>query len=411
MIATKELLEKYARLAVRTGINLQKGQKVIINAELACAEFARMCAKAAYEAGAAGVEMDWTDEESARLRYLNSTEEYLTTIPQWYVDKADYQDDQDFAYLYIDSDDPDAFAGVPAERIAMAQTARRKAIKRHGDNVSCNRVSWSIVALPTEKWAKKVFPGCTAEEAMDRLYDAIFKAVRLYEEDPVKAWEDHLAKLQERAKWLTEQKFDALRVTTGLGTDLTVGLADDHIWGLGGEERSNGAHQPFVANMPTEEVFTAPHNKKINGVVKSSMPLNYNGQLIDGMSFTFENGKVVDFDATLGKDVLSHLLDTDAGARSLGEVALVPCKSPIYESGIFFYNTLFDENASCHLALGSCYPTCIKNGAALTNEDVDALGGNDSAIHVDFMFGTDDLTVTGLRGDEEIPVFVKGNWA
>ena len=411
MIATKELLEKYARLAVETGINLQPGQKVIINAELSCAEFARLCAKAAYEAGAAGVEMDWTDEESARLRYLNSTEEYLTTIPQWYVDKADYQDDQDFAYLYIDSDDPDAFAGVPAERIAMAQTARRKAIKRHGDNVSCNRISWSIVALPTEKWAKKVFPGCTAEEAMDKLYDAIFKAVRLYEEDPVKAWEDHLANLQKRAGWLNEQNFDALHITSGLGTDLMVGLAKDHLWGLGGEERSNGLHQPFVANMPTEEVFTTPHNKNINGVVKSSMPLNYNGQMIEGMSFTFENGRVVDFDATVGKDVLQHLLDTDEGARSLGEVALVPCKSPIYESGIFFYNTLFDENASCHLALGSCYPTCIKNGADKTREEVDALGGNDSAIHVDFMFGTDDLTVTGIKDGKEIPVFVKGNWA
>jgi len=409
----KEKLQKYAEITVKMGLHLREGQKVRILSDIACAEFARMCALEAYKAGSTGVVFDWTDDRSAKYKYLYADDHFVMDTQPFVLDRLLFMDKEDYAYLWIDSMDPFAYEGADPERVSKAQTAYRKAIRPHSLNTSGNRVTWSIVAIPSPGWAKTVFPDAKDDdEAVERLYDAIFKAVRLDEDDPVAAWNSHMKTLETNAAWLNEMDFEAIHIQTGIGTDLTVGLAKDNLFCAARDRRANADMRWFIPNMPTEEVFGTPDKNNINGHVKSSMILNHDGSLVKGLELWFENGRIVKYDAEEGIETLKGIIETDEGARSLGEIALVPTKSPISESGIFFYNTLFDENAACHLAIGDSYPSCIKNGTELSREELTARGANESAIHVDFMFGTPDATITGITKDgRRVPIFVNGNWA
>ena len=409
----KAKLQKYAEITVKMGLHLREGQKVRILSDISTAEFARMCALEAYKAGSTGVTFEWTDDASVKYAFQYADDHFVMDTPQWIVDRFRYMDDEDYAYLWIDSMDPNAYEGAPAERVAKGLSARRKAIRAHSENTAGNRVTWSIVAIPSPAWARTVFPDAKDdEEAVEKLYEAIFMAVRLDSPDPVAAWETHMKTLWDNANWLNEMDFKAIHIKTGIGTDLTVGLARDNVFCAALEHRANADKRWFIPNMPTEEVFGTPDKDNSNGYVKSSMILNHNGSLVKGLELWFENGRVVKYDAEEGKETLKGILDTDDGAKSLGEIALVPTKSPISESGIFFYNTLFDENASCHLAIGDSYPSCIKNGTELSKEERLARGANDSATHVDFMYGTPDATITGITKDgRKVPIFIDGNWA
>ena len=296
---------------------------------------------------------------------------------------------------------------MPSEKLAAVSKKKSKLLKAFSDEVMSNGIRWCVVSVPTESWAKKIFPA--AADPVEELSSAIEKTMRLDEKNPLEAWQKHIATLNRRAEFMNAKNFEYLHYTSANGTDLMLGLAENHVWVSAQEKAKDGV--PFVANMPTEEIFTAPHKDKINGVVKSALPLSYNGQIIENFSFTFKRGKVVDFSAEKGYDVLKKLLETDAGTLSLGEAALIGKNSPIAKSGILFLNTLFDENASCHLALGKGYPTTVKGGAEMTVKELKKLGVNDSVEHVDFMIGSPDLSVTGIGYDKsETPLFVDGEW-
>ncbi len=297
---------------------------------------------------------------------------------------------------------------VDPKRMSRLNKVASGALEYYRTRMMSNKNVWCVASIPTEAWAKKVFPN--AEQPMDELWDAIFKATRVDQDDPIQAWKDHQSNLNEKLDFLNGHTFTSLRYKNSIGTDVLVDLPEGHVWFGGGDAAPQGHF--FVANMPTEEVFTLPKRDGVNGKIVSSMPLNYNGNLIENFTFVFEDGLVVDYDAEKGKDVLKELLDTDDGAKRLGEVALVPYDSPISNQKILFFNTLFDENASCHFALGKAYPTCIKGGDEMSKDDLIKAGANDSLTHVDFMVGTDDLEIIGIKADgTEITVFNKGNFA
>lgn len=406
----EELLKKYATLAVKTGVNLQKGQLLVVNSPVDCAEFARVVTEVAYEAGAKEVFISWSDEKVGRLTFLNADEEVFETVPQWIVDRQMYFANNGAAFLSISASDPENLKGVDSKRIATSNKSRSTALREFSEKLMSNQNSWSIVSIPTTAWATKVFKDETPEKAVELLWDAIFKIVRVDKEDPVAAWKIHTENLKNNMDFLNNKKFSKLHYTNSKGTDLWIKLPKGHLWAGGSEDTQDGV--PFIANMPTEEVFTLPDKDGIDGKVFSALPLNYAGNLIENFSLTFKDGVVVDFTAEKGAETLQHLLDTDEGARRLGEVALVPYDSPISNSGIIFFNTLFDENASCHLALGKAYPSCIENGNNLSREELSKLGVNDSLTHVDFMIGTKDLSIVGYtENEEQIQIFKEGNWA
>ena len=356
--------------------------------------------------GARIVNVRWSCEKTDRVNYLYAEEEALTDIPKWFVDSKNYLVKKGFCYVAIDAEDPSAFKDVPSEKLAAVSKKKSKLLKAFSDEVMSNGIRWCVVSVPTESWAKKIFP---AADPVEELSFAIEKTMRLDEKNPLEAWQKHIDTLNRRAEFMNAKNFEYLHYTSANGTDLMLGLAKNHVWVSAQEKAKDGV--PFVANMPTEEIFTAPHKDKINGVVKSALPLSYNGQIIENFSFTFKKGKVVDFSAEKGYDVLKKLLETDAGTLSLGEAALIGKNSPIAKSGILFLNTLFDENASCHLALGKGYPTTVKGGAEMTVKELKKLGVNDSVEHVDFMIGSPDLSVTGIGYDKsETPLFVDGEW-
>lgn len=401
-------IEKYADLLVRIGINIQKDQTLMITSPIECAEFARLAAKKAYEAGAREVVMRWTDEQSTHTKFKMANDEIFDEFPQWTVDYFNHYADKDTAFLSIAASDPELMKDVDPKRMARANKAGSIALEHYRSRMMSNKNVWCVASIPTEAWAKKVFP--ESEQPMELLWDAIYKAVRVDQEDPVSAWQAHQAHLNEKLEFLNNNAFKALRYKNSIGTDVLVNLPKDHIWFGGGDEAPQG--HVFVANMPTEEVFTMPEREGVNGKIVSSMPLNYNGNLIENFSFTFKDGLVVDFDAEKGKSVLEELLNTDDGAKRLGEVALVPYDSPISNQKILFFNTLFDENASCHFALGKAYPTCIKGGEDMDKEALIKAGANDSLTHVDFMVGTEDLEIMGIKEDgSEVLVFKNGNFA
>ncbi|HOK42566.1 MAG TPA: aminopeptidase [Thermoclostridium caenicola] len=406
----RSILEKYARLAIKTGINIQPGQIVVINAPLDCAEFARIAAETAYREGAGDVVINWYDELFQKIRYLNAPDQVFDSFPEWrrmlYVDHAR----EGAAFLSIYADDPELMREVSPERLARANKAKNTALKEYYERIMSNRNSWSIIALPTMSWASRVFPEDAPDKAIEKLWDAIIKAVRLDAADPVAVWKDHLKSLKQRLDFLNGHRFRFLKFHNSLGTDLTIELPKEHLWTGGADYTPEGVE--FIANMPTEEVFTLPLRTGVNGTAVASMPLSYNGRLIKDFSLTFKEGRIVDFKAGEGYDSLKTLIETDEGSRYLGEVALVPADSPIAKSNILFLNTLFDENASCHLAIGRAYPTNLRNGIQMSQEELDEAGVNDSIVHEDFMIGTPDMDITGILPDGgEIPVFRNGRFA
>ncbi|MBQ9734933.1 MAG: aminopeptidase [Clostridia bacterium] len=402
-----KLMSAYAELVVKIGVNVQKGQGVEIVCPTEKRDVAAELCKAAYKAGASIVRVRWNDEEIDKISYTYAETEALTEVPKWFVDRRNYLVEKGFCYIAVAADDPSAFKDIPPQKIAAVQQARSKALKKFSDAVMSNGVRWCVVSVPTASWAKCVFPDSTEPEK--DLMDAIAKTMRLNCADPVGAWEKHIETLNRRADFLNENDFEYIRFKSSNGTDLKVGLADGHLWTSAREKAKDGVH--FVANMPTEELFTAPHRLKVDGVLKSAMPLCENGQIIDGFTIKFKNGKIVDYSAEKGYQTLKHIIDTDAGTKYLGEIALIGKNSPIAKSGILFYNTLFDENASCHLAIGKGYPTTIKDGEKLTAKELKARGLNDSTEHVDFMIGTFDTSVVGIKKDgSTVTLFENGEW-
>ncbi|MGL5270384.1 MAG: aminopeptidase [Selenomonadaceae bacterium] len=406
----EQILEKYAQLVVRTGVNLQPDQLLVINAPIECAAFARKIAGAAYAAGAHDVIVSWNDEKTARIRYDMAPIAVFGEFPEWrkqlYVGYAQ----QGAAFVSIHAADPEIFSGVNPERLAAAQQAAGEALKEYRERMMTNKNSWCVVSIPTEAWARKVFPGVDPELAVEKLWQEILAAIRVNaSSNPVENWDLHLAYLEKARTFLNRQRFTRLHFKNGRGTDLQVELPEGHIWASGAEYTEDNIR--FVANMPTEEVYTLPKFDGVNGRVVGTKPFAYQGSLIENFVLDFEKGKVVNYRAEKGQEVLENLILTDAGSCRLGEVALVPVDSPISRSGILFYNTLFDENASCHLAFGKAYPTCLKNGENMTPAEREAAGINESLLHEDFMIGSEDMSVTGITADgKEIPVFREGNF-
>ena len=403
--------EEYAKLLVEVGVNIQKGQNLVISCPVDCAWFARLCAKAAYAAGCREVIMNWGDELLGREKYLHAADDVFDSVPEWRVRFSTDYARGGAAFLHIAGSDPEILKGVDQDRLVRSARSSGEAMKEYRQLQMSNAVPWSIGAIPVPSWAKKVFPGVSEEEAVNKLWDAIFTSVRVSGDGTaVQRWKEHLDTLQIRIDKLTDLRLESLHYTNSLGTDLTIRLPEDHIWGGGDSTSKAGIH--FIANMPTEEIFTAPLKNGIDGVVYSAMPLVLSGDLVDKFHFVIKEGKIVEVHAEVGEAKLKAETTLDEGASYFGEVALVPYDSPIRNQELLFYNTLFDENAACHLAFGEAYSECIKGGADMSKEELKAHGLNDSITHVDFMVGTADLSITGKTHDgREVPIFVNGNFA
>ncbi|WP_425058733.1 Aminopeptidase 2 [Sporomusa carbonis] len=403
------MLEKYARLVIKTGINIQKDQILVITSPIECAPFARLIAQIAYQEGARDVVMNWKDELFSKIRYLHAPNQVFDEFPEWQKDFYLSYVRAGAAFVSIAASDPELLKEVDPDKVMRVQKAGNHALKEYRERIMSNKNVWCVVSVPTQAWARKVFPELPGDAAVEKLWDAIGKAVRADTADPVAAWQQHANDLKKRTEYLNSKKFKMLQYKNSLGTDLQVELPDGHIW-LGGAEHTPEGRE-FIANMPTEEVFTLPAKTGVNGTVVSSKPLNYNGTLIENFSLTFKDGRIIESKAEKGHDVLSKLIETDDGSHYLGEVALVPYDSPISNSNILFYNTLFDENASCHFAIGKAYPVCIADGDTMSKEELAKTGVNDSIVHVDFMIGTPDLEITGVTAaGETLTVFEKGNF-
>lgn len=402
-------LEKYAQLIAEVGVNVQDSHTVVLTISVEQAPLARLITQKAYELGAAEVIVQWTDDIVQKEFLSHAADDRLKNIPQHKIDQVDDWIEKGASRISVVSSDPGSLAGVDAERVAAYQLASGKAMHNLRIATQSNKVSWVVAAASGTEWAKKVFPDLSAAEAQDALWDQIFKTTRVYSEDPIAAWKKHDQTLQAKADELNSEQFDSLHYTAP-GTDLTIGLPENHLWEGAGSFNVRG--EKFMANMPTEEVFTAPDSRRVDGFISSTKPLSYAGNIISGMKFTFKDGKVVDFSAEQGEEVLGKLLDTDEGAKHLGEVALVPDPSPISQSGIIFFNTLFDENASNHLAFGSAYAFNLQGGTEMSEEELIAAGINRSQTHVDFMVGSAEMNIDGIRKDgSRVPIFRNGDWA
>ena len=406
----EEKLQEYARLLVRVGLNVQRGQTLVISSPVECAYFARLCAAEAYAAGCKEVVMNWHDDALGRMKYLYADDAVFDDVPLWRRHFFNDYAQEGAAYLAISASDPENLKGVDGSRIIRAQQASGKALKEFDRLQMCSGFPWGIASIPIPSWAKTVFPEDGEERAMERLWDAIFRAVRISGDGKaVEKWQAHLKTLHARMEKLNALKFKSLHYTNALGTDLTVELPEGHIWEAGNDVTLSG--QEYIANIPTEELFTSPLKTGVNGVVYASLPLVHDGNIIDGFRFVVKDGKIVEARARQGEETLQAAIAVDEGASYFGEVALVPASSPINRSGLLFYNTLFDENAACHIAFGEAYP-CLEGGQKMTKEELKARGLNDSITHVDFMVGTPDLRIVGTTHDgREIPVFENGNFA
>lgn len=406
----KSFLIKYASLAVNIGVNIQKDNILVISSPIETAEFARLITEEAYKSGAKDVIVHYGDQKLTKIKLENSSLETISNIPEWQAESYNYYARQEACFISISASDPDGLKGVPVEKIGASQKARTSALKEYFDNSMSNKCRWCVLSVPTLSWAKKVFPKVSDDEAMESLWDVIFKTVRVDTENPVNAWEKHNTYLEEKIKFMNNNNFKSVHLKSANGTDLNIELPEGHIWAGGSEGDVNGI--PFNANIPTEEVFTLPKKTGVNGIVYSSKPLSYGGNLIDNFSITFKDGKAIDFTAETGYDVLKQMLESDEGAKYLGEVAFVPYNSPISNSKLIFFNTLFDENAACHLAFGRAYESCVKDADKYSEEELEKIGVNNSVIHVDFMIGTSDLEITGInKNGETIQIFSNGNWA
>ncbi len=404
-----EQLDKYAMLIVKTGVNVQPGQPVFVTATLESAPLVRLVAKQAYAAGASNVHIEWGDDELSRLKYEKAADEVFSQFPTWETEKRQQFVDQKAAFISIVSSSPDLLKGIDPSRIGNYQKAAGEGLQQFRRAIQADKVSWTVVAAAGVEWAKKVFPQLSEENAVSKLWQAIFDSVRLHTEDPVAAWVKHNEVLHEKAEKLNELKFQKLHYKAP-GTDLIIELHDKHLWVAAGSTNEQDIN--FMANMPTEEVFTVPLKEGVNGYVSSTKPLSYGGNIIDKFKITFEQGRITKWEATEGEQFLQKLVEIDEGSHYLGEVALVPHYSPISESNILFYNTLFDENASNHLAIGSGYAFNIEGGKKMTPEELQAHGVNASITHNDFMIGSADMDIDGIQHDGTIvPVFRKGDWA
>ena len=405
----EEKLQKYAELIVKVGVNVQPGQEVVLYINVEQQHLAHLIVKEAYKAGAGKVMIKWSDTFAQREFLEHASDEFLENVPEFAKEEAQYIADHRCCRISVMSEDPGAFGGIDQKRVAAYQSANGKALMPVRQATQNNDLSWTVVAAASPAWAERVFPDLKGEAAVDRLWEEIFKTTRIDRENPIQAWKDHDTKLHEKEDWLNKEQFSALHYTSPR-TDLTIGLPENHVWEGGGSKNAAGIE--FMANMPTEECFTAPDNRRIDGYVTSTKPLSYAGNILENMKFTFKDGKVVEATAEKGQAVLDHLLETDDGVRSLGEVSLVPDPSPISQSGITFFNTLFDENASDHLALGAAYPFNVQGGTKMNKDQLKAKGINFSQAHVDFMVGSADMNIDGIKKDGTIvPVFRNGDWA
>lgn len=403
----KPLDKKYAELLIGTGVNVQKGQTLIINADPIHHEFVEVLTEVAYQKGARKVIIEFGSEALSRLHYKYRDLKDVTEVAQWEIDKYDSYLSEDLCKLALRSPNPGIMDDVDSKVISAATQSRGVALERYQRYSMNSQGQWLVCAYPTMAWAKKVFPDLQDQEAYDKLYDQILYASRVSESnDPAQEWVKHNAQLAKQNKALNDYDFSSVHFKNSLGTDITVGLVEGHIWSGGDKPGLNGV--PFNANIPTEESFTTPDRMRVDGIVYNSLPLNNNGRLIDKFWLKFENGKVVDFDAEVGKQALEELLNTDDNSRRIGEIALVSYDSPISNLGTLFYNTLFDENASCHMALGRGYPL-IKNGGNMSKEELLERGINQALIHVDFMFGTQDMEAVGITNNESVTIISKGN--
>ncbi|HEU3272861.1 TPA: aminopeptidase [Streptococcus pneumoniae] len=401
----KENLEKYAKLLVANGINVQPGHTLALSIDVEQRELAHLIVKEAYALGAHEVIVQWTDDVINREKFLHAPMERLDNVPEYKIAEMNYLLENKASRLGVRSSDPGALNGVDADKLSASAKAMGLAMKPMRIATQSNKVSWTVAAAAGLEWAKKVFPNAASdEEAVDFLWDQIFKTCRVYEADPVKAWEEHAAILKSKADMLNKEQFSALHYTAP-GTDLTLGLPKNHVWESAGAVNAQG--EGFLPNMPTEEVFTAPDFRRADGYVTSTKPLSYNGNIIEGIKVTFKDGQIVDITAEKGDQVMKDLVFENAGAR-----ALVPDPSPISQSGITFFNTLFDENASNHLAIGAAYATSVVDGAEMSEEELEAAGLNRSDVHVDFMIGSNQMDIDGIREDgTRVPLFRNGNWA
>ena len=409
-MVTEKMYDKLAKLVVCKGANVQKDQPVIIRASVRDAAFVKKAVKYAYEAGARYVNVEWHDSDLTKMAYQYETKEVLSDMPQWKYDRTKKQHDDGACYITILSDKPGVMADVDSEKIKAANMAYYTKMADLMGYTMNNEGQWSVIGLPSVEWAKVVFPDLSEEEAFEKLGDAIFSVTRVTEDnDPIAEWEQHDVELLAHTKKLNAFKFKKLHFTSELGTDVEVELVKDHIWGGGGCTTPAGVF--FDPNMPTEECFCMPLKTGVNGIVYASKPLDYEGKVIDDFWLRFENGKAVAFGAKKGEESLAQLLSYDEGSSYLGEVALVPYDSPVSKSGILFFNTLYDENAACHLALGRPYPENIEGGETMSKEELAARGANDSMQHIDFMIGTQGTDVDGIQEDGTVvPVFRNGNW-
>ena len=404
----KTVLREYARLIVRRGVNVQKGQEVLIYAGLDQPEFVAMVVEEAYKAKAKKVTVQWDYQPLDKLHYRYRTLKTLGTVEEWEKARQEHYCEALPCRIYLESDDPDGLKGINMEKMAKARQMQYPILKPYRDRRE-NKDQWCIAAVPGAAWAKKVFPGMRTSTAMEKLWEAILTTSRVTD-DPVKAWDEHNADLQGRCDYLNSLHIRSLHYTAENGTDLTVGMIPEAVWCGGGETSLQGIF--FNPNIPTEECFISPMRGQAEGIVYASKPLSYRGQLIENFSVRFENGKVVEVKAEKGEELLKTMVSMDEGAAYLGECALVPQKSPISESGLLFYNTLFDENAACHLALGMGFADTIRDFQNKTLDECRALGVNDSMIHEDFMIGCDSMNIDAICEDGKVvPIFRGGNWA
>lgn len=404
----EEKLDLLAEVAVKVGLNLQPGQELVMTASLDALQLSRRIVEQAYRAGAALVTTLYSDDESALARYHHASETSFDRAAGWLYDGMATAYKSGAARLGVTGANPTLLASEDPDKVSRANRALSKAYRPAMEMITRHAINWTIVACATPAWARVMFPKEPEHAAMTKLWDAIFATSRIDAADPVAAWREHDANLQRRAALLNEKRYSWLNYK-GPGTDFRLGLADDHLWMGGGTTAGNGVY--CVANMPTEEIFTTPHKDRAEGVVTATRPLSHQGAMIEGIRVRFEAGRIVDAKATRGQEVLQRLLETDEGARRLGEAALVPHSSPISASGLTFFNTLFDENASSHIALGQAYSSCVRGGEHMSSEELAAKGANDSLIHVDWMIGSGEVDIDGVTASGDIePLMRKGEW-
>lgn len=405
----KNIIRKYARLIAVMGANIQKKQRVIISAAVDQHEFVTVLVDECYKAGASHVYVDWTSQELTKLHYRHQTVTTLSTVLSWEEERMKQNVKDNPARIHIASEDPMGLKGLNPQKRQKVMQKVYPIMKPYRDQLN-GKQQWTIAAVPSRAWAKTVFPELSPHQAVEALWEAILASVRVTEDnDPIEAWKQHDRNFEARCAWLNSFRFDSIHYHSANGTDFTCKLIPESLWCGGGETSTEGIF--FNPNMPTEEIFTTPMKGQCEGTLVSTKPLSYQGQLIDKFSIRFENGKAVEWHAEKGQELLDRMITMDEGACMLGELALIPMNSPINNSGILFYETLFDENASCHVALGAGYTDTIENYANRTQEEMHAMGVNDSMIHVDFMIGAADLCITGYKNGVATPIFVNGEWA